>query len=413
MAAIARQINKTNNAYKYLNYNKGGMTMEKNNSSNISIHTFTVTYSCDNKFYNALLRCVTEYIQKNNKTCYPREWTSTQNTKIKIKTFSTNSLREKGINEITFKTIYAEASSTSDLATIARYVLLLVNPQKLLGKDQFYITEIVKQSNLDKICKCIDFILSELCPHLSAFSSHRKFSRIDYCTNLWFLSNDIAQEYLRLLKAAWIPYNFSMDERYDPIQHRQVPGKYDFSIKCKSYEFSFYLKQKQMLSRKSDFNYPDDEIAHADGQLRMELRANRRKLHRIQKTSMYTEEALITEAPNLSIPTFSKNISYMYGSGDFYSYSEAKNIIKHSPFSKKAKEQLLYILKEVKKYRSLDPDKNGLNPQKLRRYIKEYFNVLGLSPITIPKRYSFDYYPNPLQYIFKNNTYYLKSNDDM
>ena len=53
----------------------------------------------------------------------------------------------------------------------------------------------------------------------------------------------------------------------------------------------------------------------------------------------------------------------MYGTGDFYSMKKAKQIIKEAGYHSTTVDNLLYILDVVKKSKTLDPNRNGLDPE--------------------------------------------------
>lgn len=105
----------------------------------------------------------------------------------------------------------------------------------------------------------------------------------------------------------------------------------------------------------------------------------------------------------------------MYGTGDFYMYDDARDIILNSDNTSKTKDELLEILKVVNsKKRGLDPATNGFDADYLRSHMS-YFNELNLSPITISKKsYKHcgeDFFPNPLKYIFGDSTELLLASD--
>lgn len=104
----------------------------------------------------------------------------------------------------------------------------------------------------------------------------------------------------------------------------------------------------------------------------------------------------------------------MYGIGDFLLYGDAKEEIINSPYKDKVKKRMLDVLEAVKKGRSLDTEKNGLDQDAITKTIP-YFNKLGLSPITIPHKKSQYcdevFFPNPLKYVTGESVELLRDTD--
>lgn len=368
----------------------------------ISIHTFTYVYSCNYLTYTRAADQIAKYAKINNCSFYLETYTN-QRESLTIQSRTTHVLRKDGINKITLQKF-----QTASCTTCKYRILLMVNPRHLLGYKDHIFTEIVEPDKLPLVLDAMNFVLKKINPAFPDIIHEGHFCRIDYCTNFWFESQEIANEYMKILKKARIPSKFSLEETYSPTQHRKIPNMDDVTIQCKSYELSIYLKQKQMISRKDDYNYPNDEINHAAGQLRIELRTGRPKLYYLKHSNECEEPELITMPSELALHTILKQLKHMYGSGDFYRYSKARSIILESDYTQKVKEKLIDILDTVNKKRSLDTQKNGLDPDYLKKYLK-YFNRLALSPITLPEKSINEFYPNPMRYIIRNTDVYQKN----
>lgn len=367
----------------------------------ISIHTFTYVYSCDYLTYTYIANQIVKYTNANNYPIYPDTYTILKES-LTIQSLTTHVLRKDGINKITLQKFF----NTSCKA--CKYlILLMVNPRHLLGYKNHVFTEIVEPDKLSLILDAIDYTLRKIDTGFPDITKDGHFRRIDYCTNFWFETQEEADEYMKLLKKARIPSKFSLDETYSPTQHRKIPNMDDVAIQCKSYELSIYLKQKQMISRKDDFKYPEDEINHAAGQLRIELRTGRPKLYNLKHSNECEEPELLTMPSELALHTILKQLKHMYGSGDFYRYSKSRSIILESDYSQKVKEKLIDILDIVSRKRSLNPQKNGLDPDYLKKYMR-CFNKLTLSPITLPEKSINEFYPNPGKYILGLSNNHLK-----
>lgn len=113
--------------------------------------------------------------------------------------------------------------------------------------------------------------------------------------------------------------------------------------------------------------------------------------------------------------TLCKRLGSMYGTGDFWLYDDARDIIKESDYKPRIKKELLEILKVVNAPKSgLDISKNGFDYTYLKNHMR-YFNELDLSPITISqksfKRCGENFFPNPRKYISGETAELLRTSD--
>lgn len=342
----------------------------------------------------------------NNSCIVPEEKTITDSlgNQFTITTTTYNCLSAMGINRLTFKQIFAPDGQILD-----RMIHFIVNPGHLFDNTEHPYTTIIGYNKLDEVPTKLNELIQGLCTEFPDITSRCILSRIDYCTNYWMHSQDEIEEYFKLLQKYKAPIHFQPLKFYDKKKHRNSGRSGEITMRCKSYELSLYLKQTQMLN--SPYNYSTNELSHATGQIRIELRARRNKLYSLKRKSHLKkeDELQLLQSPN-AVDTIIRILKSMYGSGDFYSMKKAKQIIKDSRYHIETINNLLYILEVVKKSKTLDSNKNGLNPEYLKKYLK-YFNELNLSPITVPARYINDSYPNPIKYITGNSHDHLSACD--
>ena len=375
---------------------------------NSSIHTFTYSITCPDKIYNQIYYSLDGLCKQKHSNLHHKEAKKCLSNNSYIKrTYYTHILQDQGINNILLIKL-----ETSDGMTVKNTLQLLINPNKLSGERIHSYTHIIDSSKLSEIPCLIKNLFSQILPEIdfSSLTENGKYNRIDYCMNFWFESQEEAKEYMKLLKKAQIPSGLTPLTFRDTKQHRNIPGKHDITLKCKSYELSMYLKQTQMKSKKTKYKYPQEEIENAYGQLRIELRTSRRKLYHEKKSNHCSEDELITNPDKISMKTFCRKLYKMYGSGDFYRFRDAYLIIENSHYQNRVKEEMLNILSAVSRKRSLDPSQNQLDRKYIKKYLP-YFNDIDLSPITIPEKSLHDYYPNPYKYMAGLSAIYIKRSD--
>lgn len=342
----------------------------------------------------------------NDNCVVPEEKTFTDSlgNQFTITTTTYNCLSDMGINRLKFKQIFDPDGQILD-----RMIHFVVNPGHLFDNTEHPYTTIIDYDKLAKVPAKLNELIQGLCTEFPDITSRCILSRIDYCINYWMNSQDEIEEYFKLLQKYKTPIHFQPLKFYDKKKHRNSVRSGEITMRCKSYELSLYLKRTQMLN--SPYNYSKNEISHATGQIRIELRARRNKLYSLKKKQQLRreDELQLLQSPN-AVDTIIKILKSMYGFGDFYSMKKAKQIIKEASYHSATVDNLLYILEIVKKSKTLDPNRNGLDPEYLKKYLI-YFNELNLSPITVPARYINDSYPNPIKYITGESNIHLSACD--
>lgn len=380
----------------------------KHLNKSLSVHTFTYFYKCSDKTYYGLFQYLAEKPDCNFK----------KHRKKKCTKYVTRSFHSLGFNRIEF----VDCMIPNQDYHVYK-IKFTVNPRILIGETKNLRTRIIDKDYLTQLPDILDNAICEITGPFKNQLVHGKFQRIDYCLNFWLNSQETAEEYMRLLKKALIPYPFELKKILNSTQHRYVPESHAITLTCKSYELSLYLKLPQLIEEinnlENDTIPPEyaPELANARGQLRIELREYRCQL-RNNKKKLHCgsdESHFLNGLNTLPFTTLCQRLKSMYGTGDFYLYEDAKDIINQSGYGKKIKKELLEILKVVNtKKRGLDTAANGFEYNYLKSHMR-YFNELDLCPITISKksykRCGEDFFPNPLKYITGDNNELLLDSD--
>jgi len=379
---------------------------QKYPNKSLSTHTFTYFYKCSDKTYYGLFQYLAEKPDCNFK----------KHRKKKSTKYVTRSFHSLGFNRIEFVDCIAPNQDYH-----VYKIKFTVNPRILIGETKNLRTRIIDKDYLTQLPDILDNAICDITGPFKSQLVHGKFQRIDYCLNFWLNSQETAEEYMRLLKKALIPYPFELKKILNSTQHRYVPETYAITLTCKSYELSLYLKLPQLIEEIINLKngvIPSEcasELASAHGQLRIELREYRRQLRNNKKHCGKDESYLLNGSNTLPFTTLYQRLKSMYGTGDFYLYNDARDMINQSDYRKKIKKELLEILEIVNsKKRGLNPAINGFDYDYLKSHMR-YFNELDLCPITISqksyKRCGEDFFPNPLKYITGESTELLLDSD--
>lgn len=368
---------------------------------NLSIHTFEITYKDSYKNYEKLYYAINRI---NTSRCPRKEYSYTSPGGIELTCISQTftCLNKRGINRIYF---YKHMDKQENQIALWG-VRFIINPRILLGYKEHIYTEIIKPDDLSLIPEALHSLLQEFVPDFPDISKSGKITRIDYCTNLWFQTQDEADEYFSLLKKYHTPAKFKPLTYYDEQMHRKIPRKGEITVACKSYELSIYQKKYQLLN--SGYDYPVEDIQNSTGQLRIELRLRRKPLYSLKKALSLADEALLfIHIPNKVLQNLLKKLSVMYGTGDFCRLADAKNLVKHSSYIDKTKNAMLEILENTNEKRTLNCYRTTFDNELLKKNLKR-FNELDISPITLPFRSIHKNYPSLLSYITGVADDYLK-----
>lgn len=308
---------------------------QKYPNKSLSTHTFTYFYKCSDKTYYGLFQYLAEKPDCNFK----------KHRKKKSTKYVTRSFHSLGFNRIEFVDCIAPNQDYH-----VYKIKFTVNPRILIGETKNLRTRIIDKDYLTQLPDILDNAICDITGPFKSQLVHGKFQRIDYCLNFWLNSQETAEEYMRLLKKALIPYPFELKKILNSTQHRYVPETYAITLTCKSYELSLYLKLPQLIEEIINLKngvIPSkcaSELASAHGQLRIELREYRRQLRNNKKHCGKDESYLLNGSNTLPFTTLYQRLKSMYGTGDFYLYNDARDMINQSDYRKKIKKELLEIL---------------------------------------------------------------------
>jgi hypothetical protein len=256
----------------------------------------------------------------------------------------------------------------------------------------------------------IDFLIS-IYPDIDIKTLNTTIARIDYCVNLWFENQKTADAYMQLLNRFRLKKRETQKLYYHQKRHRNEARDGELTICGASYEFSIYEKRVQLEHYREIANEIDSEedFINSQGQIRIEYRAMRPSIYRYKRREGVIDEYdLLSDKYHYPNSIITNELYSLYGKGDFYKKNEALTLIRNSNYSERVQNRMIKIIEKVSKAKSLDPDLNDIPRKKLSRYINQYFNPIGLSPIVIPKRWNRSYFPNPAKYVEGTSSYLLR-----
>lgn len=356
-----------------------------------SIHTFEIVCDMSKSVFMELMDAFFDFREKMKGEAIPI-------FSEKVKGYRFTCLKKQGINQVSFKMI-------GDGEFVYKWrVSFKVNPRQLLGMQGHPFIHIVPPEHLEEIPELLDSIIQEICPGFLSIFHCGKIVRIDYCTNILMKSKSRAKKYLNILRQGYFPSYLTPDMAYDKIKKKKMFKHGRMTLKSTYYTFEAYLKNEQM--KQSRYKYDEDEMKEAESQIRFEFRAKYRKILELKKKyNIDTEAEFLWTSPQIAEIEFNRILKGIYGSGDFYNTEEAKKRIWDSSYKEPVKLQMIMIIQKTKEQKSLTNVLKMLDLQchERRKYFN-YFNELGISPITFGKPGC--HYKNPLTYIKENNVNY-------
>lgn len=363
----------------------------------VSIHTMQFNIQCHPKVFYTLFETVKQHNQNLHKKVYQYQ----QKHKSK---YSYQCYWESGITRFEF--------IIKNINEIKQpFITLIINPKILLGDKRLCFSTIVEPQRLNEIKQSLINFLISIYPNIVIETLKIKIARIDYCVNLWFVNQKTADDYMQLLNRFRLKKRETQKLYYHKKRHRNEARDGELTICGASYEFSIYEKHVQLERYREIANEVDSEedYINSQGQIRIEYRAKRPSIYRYKIREGITDDFdLLYDKFHFPNSVMTNELYSLYGKGDFYKKNEALLIIRNSNYSERVQNRMIKIIKKVSKAKSLDPNLNGIDEKKLSRYINQYFNQIGLSPIVIPKRWNQSYFPNPAKYIEGTSSYLLR-----
>lgn len=293
-----------------------------------------------------------------------------------------------GINCIKFKEIKIKKENIS----LSVHLYITVNMANIFSCKNYITTDIINPNEIDAsviiLKKTLDFIIGE------EITSQVTLNRVDFCCDLKMPTQEMAEEYLHLLRRGIPPKVLTEKKVFNQSQHRYLPYKNSFLLQCKSYDFQIYLKYNQMKKVSNSKN-----IDNALGLLRFELRAKKAKIKRfnekyLKRTITFNLQEFLNAAPSIAEIEIPRIVSRMVGTGGFHDYKTTKDIILASCFRPKTESLMLGILDYFSrhpKYQNLLEDLN-LSRDKWNQMLKK-FNEINASPISVPRTFKKQEYP--------------------
>ena len=285
-----------------------------------------------------------------------------------------------------------------------------INPKILSGVID-YLTA-ATYNDIDLATDNFNKISHEISPLLHSFTDYR-ITRIDYCVNISLdevLPECDPMRIMNLIKRSNIPPHYEEWMKYDDTAHRMKSRPESFYLKSNSVTINYYSKYLQLLNKSQENvkkGYPpiNQEILDASRNIyRFEVQC---KYHKIYSMSQKAKEAgnrSINKYKSLLDPIICTTIVSDYykkviGKGDWYTLSEAIQIIKSQGFYCQREDRLIKALGYVSKCRSLARAKESCPDKMLNAFIrtlKELEN-LNINPVTIPREWHIEYIPNLLR----------------
>ena len=286
------------------------------------------------------------------------------------------------------------------------YLRIKANPRLMFHKEDHPFVYIADAEDVRKSLNRIqDFLdianindISKECFYIQ---------RIDYCANIRLRSREEVEEYMRLVRKGLCPHPTLRKQEYSRTQGRWIPTRNSFTIYCGSYEFSVYDKQGQMMGEKD--RYKDEDVAEAEGIVRVELRINRNKVrYEERKADCESEAEFLMDTAKISERLLERHLRACFGTGCFVKASKAEEIIWNSSYKDKTKELMCKIVRETAKG---GLEKASLLHEKKHKDFYDMmnrFNSLGISPITIRQRSEIECLEHPIEYIKNRNANFPK-----
>lgn len=280
--------------------------------------------------------------------------------------------------------------------TFINFIVIRFNPARVLDNGFIQVSE---ADEVKAAMTIIDKFLNSIDHHLSIWEFSLR--RVDYCVNVNVSEQKNVENYIELLKRGKMPDDFNLKVFRDPVSHRSVTYKNSLYLSNKAVTINFYNKFKQ-LTEKAPFVNAEE----AKGILRLEVQFKSRKLSEmkrgIDKGESCFDYFINNQISLNSIAYYLKRISQ---SGDYYTLSEARNIINQSCLRNKIKADLVKFIYLVNKKRSLEKVLNnkGVLLERPAEEILRLLDGLGINAVTIPSSWGIEYLPNLRQYVYEAN----------
>ena len=260
-----------------------------------------------------------------------------------------------------------------------------------------------------------NFISKEASPLLGTFEDY-EIKRIDYCINIClsdFNPTYDPEQIMNLIKRSDIPPHYEEWMEYDKTSHRMKSRPESFYLCSKSVNINYYSKYLQLQNRSQENvekgydPIPQETIDASHDIIRFEVQCKYFKTHALNKKAENSGNECLNKyksllAPLTCIEIISSYYEKVIGKGDWYTLSEAVQIIRSKNFNSQREQRYIDTLKYVSQCRSIAKAKASYQGKELlafKKTLKELADF-NINPITIPREWNIKYIPNFLKAYF-------------
>ena len=243
-----------------------------------------------------------------------------------------------------------------------------------------------------------------------------KIKRVDYCINIClddFIPTYDPELIMNLIKRSDIPPHYKEWTEYDDTSHRKKSRPESFYLCSKSANINYYSKYLQLLNRSEEnvekgyAPIPQETIDASRSIIRFEVQCKYHKTYALNKIAENSGNKCSNKYKSLLAPLTCVGIISSYyekviGKGDWYTLSEAMQIIQSKNFYIQREQHYIDTLKYVSQCRSIAKAKASYQGNELlafKQTLKELAD-LNINPVTIPREWNIKHIPNFLKAYF-------------
>ena len=250
---------------------------------------------------------------------------------------------------------------------------------------------------------------------LGTFNDYR-IKRVDYCINIClsdFIPICDPELIMNLIKRSDIPPHYKEWTEYDDTSHRKKSRPESFYLCSNSANINYYSKYLQLQNRSQENEekgfdpIPQETIDASHDIIRFEVQCKYFKTYALNKKAENSGNECSNKYKSLLDPLTCVEIVSSYyekviGKGDWYTLSEAMQIIQSKNFYIQREQHYIDTLKYVSQCRSIAKAKASYQENELlafKQTLKELAD-LNINPVTIPREWNTKYIPNFLKAYF-------------
>ena len=250
---------------------------------------------------------------------------------------------------------------------------------------------------------------------LGTFNDYR-IKRVDYCINIClsdFIPICDPELIMNLIKRSDIPPHYKEWTEYDDTSHRKKSRPESFYLCSNSANINYYSKYLQLQNRSQENEekgfdpIPQETIDASHDIIRFEVQCKYFKTYALNKKAENSGNECLNKyksllAPLTCIEIISSYYEKVIGKGDWYTLSEAVQIIQSKNFNSQREQRYIDKLKYVSQCRSIAKAKASYQGNELlafKQTLKELAD-LNINPVTIPREWNTKYIPNFLKAYF-------------